>query len=53
LPPLYRDARLTVIAGVLREKSLVLFQRFFSDCANTYWAESLLSRYTLDQLISQ
>ena len=49
LPPLYRDAQLTVISGVLRENSLALFQRFFIDSGNPYWADSLLSRYTLDQ----
>ena len=49
LPPLYRDAQLTVISGVLRENSLALFQRFFVDSGNPYWADSLLSRYTLDQ----
>ncbi|MDX2451673.1 MAG: nucleoside deaminase [Desulfosarcina sp.] len=51
-PPLYRDAQLTVIAGVLRANSLVLFQRFFTDSGNPYWADSLLSRYTLDQPVS-
>lgn len=51
LYPLYRDAQLVVIPGVLREKSLALFQRFFANPANDYWADSLLSRYTLDQPI--
>ena len=49
LPPLYRDAKLTVIPGVLRKNSLVLFQRFFADSDNPYWSNSLLSRYTLAQ----
>lgn len=49
LPPLYRDAQLTVISGVLRKSSLVLFQRFFADSGNPYWSDSLLSRYTLAQ----
>jgi tRNA(adenine34) deaminase len=49
LSPLYRDTHLTVVAGVLREKSLSLFQRFFADSGNPYWADSLLSRYTLNQ----
>jgi tRNA(adenine34) deaminase len=48
-PPLYRDAQLTVIPGVLRKNSLALFQRFFANAGNPYWADSLLSRYTLDQ----
>lgn len=50
LTPLYRDARLTVISGVLRGESLILFQRFFTRTGNRYWADSLLSRYTLDQM---
>jgi len=49
LPPLYRNAKLTVISGVMRANSLLLFQRFFADSGNPYWADSLLSRYTLDQ----
>ncbi|BBO76471.1 tRNA-specific adenosine deaminase [Desulfosarcina widdelii] len=50
LAPLYRDARLTITAGVLREQSLALFRLFFADSGNPYWADSLLCRYTLDQL---
>lgn len=49
MAPLYRDAEPVVIAGVARPESLALFQRFFSDSRNTYWAGSLLSRYTLNQ----
>jgi tRNA(adenine34) deaminase len=49
LPPLYRNAQLTVIAGVLRTNSLLLFQQFFADSGNPYWADSMLSRHTLDQ----
>ncbi|MBC2744576.1 MAG: nucleoside deaminase [Desulfosarcina sp.] len=52
LPTLYRDTQLTVISGVLRENSLALFQRFFADSGNPYWADSLLSRYTLKQPVS-
>lgn len=52
LPPLYRNAKLTVISGVLRINSLLLFKRFFADSANPYWADSLLSRYTLAQKVS-
>ena len=52
LPPLYRNAQLTVISGFLRTNSLLLFQRFFADSGNPYWADSLLSRYTLDQPVS-
>lgn len=52
LPVLYRDTQLTVTPGVLREDSLALFQRFFAESGNPYWADSLLSRYTLAQAIS-
>jgi tRNA(adenine34) deaminase len=51
MTPLFRDARLIVVPGLLREKSLALFQRFFANAENTYWADSLLSRYTLAQSI--
>jgi len=47
--PLFRDARVVVVPGLLREDSLQLFQRFFADPGNAYWGDSLLSRYTLDQ----
>ncbi len=49
LPPLYRDADLTVVPGVLRKDSLLLFRRFFTDSGNPYWTDSPLSRYTLAQ----
>lgn len=52
LPPLYRNAKLTVIPGVLRSDSLLLFQQFFADSGNPYWADSLLSRYTLNPPVS-
>ncbi len=52
LSPLYRDSSLTVVAGVLRARSVALFQRFFTDSGNAYWADSLLSRYTLEQSIA-
>lgn len=52
LAPLYRDAALTVTAGVLREQSLALFRRFFANSGSAYWADSLLCRYTLEQTLS-
>ncbi len=45
--PLYRDAGMTVVAGVRRDESLDLFARFFRDPANDYWQGSHLSEYTL------
>ncbi|MDL2328895.1 nucleoside deaminase [Desulfosarcina sp. OttesenSCG-928-A07] len=49
LAPLYRDAAITLVPGVMRKDSLLLFQEFFADAENTYWKDSLLSRYTLGQ----
>jgi len=49
LPPLYRDRRITIVPRVLRRESLALFQSFFRNPANSYWAGSLLARYTLAQ----
>lgn len=49
MSPLYRDATVTVVPGVLRAASLRLFQRFFAAPGNTYWADSPLCRYTLGQ----
>ena len=49
LPPLYSGAGISVVPGVLREESLALFRKFFSDPANLYWKGSLLAGYTLSQ----
>jgi tRNA(adenine34) deaminase len=49
LPPLYREMDILVIPDILRSESLGLFQRFFNMEGNSYWAESLLCRYTLAQ----
>jgi len=51
LPPLYREAQLTVVSAVMRRESLSLFQQFFSDQKNGYWSDSMLSRYTLNQAL--
>ena len=47
LNPLYRDARVELVGGLLRRDALVLFQEFFRE--HDYWAGSLLARYTLEQ----
>jgi tRNA(adenine34) deaminase len=47
LPALYSSRPVSIVSHVLREKSLDLFRSFFSNPANTYWKDSLLSRYTL------
>lgn len=49
LSPLYRDLEISVTGNILREESLVLFKRFFSEPGNLYLKDSLLARYTLDQ----
>ena len=47
LPPLYKDMEVEIVPGVLRRESLALFGRFFQQY--TYWQDSLLAKYTLDQ----
>jgi tRNA(adenine34) deaminase len=49
LPPLYRDSGMVLCPGVLRERSLRLFQAFFRRPENRYWKGSLLETYTLAQ----
>lgn len=53
LNPLYREMNVTVIPHILREESLRLFQIFFSTADNTYWHDSLLSRYTIGQKLPE
>lgn len=47
LPPLYKNSEIRVIGHVLREQSLELFYRFFSNPENTYLQGTLLAEYTL------
>ncbi len=47
--PLYSEAGMTIIPGVMRAESLDLFIRFFENPDNRYWTESLLETYTLSQ----
>lgn len=49
MTPLYEDAKIEVVPGVLREKSLDLFCDFFNKEGNTYWKDSFLEAYTLEQ----
>ncbi len=49
MAPLYKDANIEVVPGVLREKSLDLFYEFFNKETNQYWKNSFLEAYTLDQ----
>ena len=47
LPPLYKNKDISLVKGIMRSRSLELFARFFMKPDNTYWKDSLLSRYTL------
>ena len=49
LPRLYAESGIYISGGLLREKSLALFQAFFRDPRQSYWRGSLLARYTLAQ----
>ena len=49
LKPLYKNSPITVVAHVMRTESLLLFQTYFSNPANSYWKNSLLAEYTLAQ----
>lgn len=49
LNPLYRDLGVEIVAGVMRQESLALFQQFFTQDTNRYLQGSLLARYTLAQ----
>lgn len=49
LPLLYQKRQITILNGIMREKSLELFKSFFNNPLNNYWKDSLLSNYTLDQ----
>jgi tRNA(adenine34) deaminase len=51
LTPLYKESGVTIVSGVLRSKSLALFQGFFRNPENRYWKNSLLERYTLEQVL--
>lgn len=49
LKPLYCNMAVEITAGILREESLQLFKRFFSEDTNGYWRDSYLAEYTLNQ----
>jgi tRNA(adenine34) deaminase len=49
LSPLYRDLKVDVTAGILREDGLGLFKDFFANPENDYLRDSLLATYTLNQ----
>ncbi|MCP3892128.1 MAG: nucleoside deaminase [Desulfobulbaceae bacterium] len=49
LNPLYAAMNVQTIGAVLRKDSLALFQEFFKE--HSYWQDSLLSKYTLEQSV--
>ena len=49
MPPLYKNCEIEVVPGVLRQKSLDLFYKFFNKEANLYWKDSYLETYTRQQ----
>ncbi len=49
LKPLYSSMDVSIVSGVLRDKSLEMFQRFFKRPDNNYLNDTLLARYTLEQ----
>ena len=53
LTPLYRDISVTIIPHIMRRESLELFKIFFANPDNTYWQDSTLARYTLEQIAAE
>ncbi len=49
LPTLYKNSDIEIVPGVMREKSLSLFCKFFKNKSNRYWKNSLLEKYTIEQ----
>jgi len=53
LAPLYQEMSTAITPHVLRRESLKLFKAFFADQDNTYWQDSPLARYTLEQIAAE
>lgn len=51
MPQLYKKSKIDVVPGVLREKSLDLFGKFFNKETNLYWKDSYLEKYTIEQAL--
>jgi len=49
LTPLYKNHQISIVPNILRDESLELFKAYFADPKTTYWKESLLADYTLNQ----
>jgi len=53
LTPLYREMSVAITPHILRREILELFKIFFTDPDNTYWQDSPLARYTLQQIAAE
>jgi tRNA(adenine34) deaminase len=49
LNPFYQDMEIKVAPRILRQESLMLFKKFFSDAQNSYLQGTMLAKYTLNQ----
>jgi tRNA(adenine34) deaminase len=49
---IYFENRPEILGGVKRKESLLLFKKFFSDPAQSYWKDSLLCDYTMNIILS-
>ena len=49
MTPLYKNSGITIVPHIMRQESLALFKTFFNNPENSYWKNSLLAQYTLQQ----
>lgn len=47
LNPLYRQAGISIVPGILRAESAKLLKTYFQTPGNTYWKDSLLARHAV------
>ncbi len=50
MPPLYKNREISIVPYVMRQESLDFFKTYFSNPENDYWRDSLLAKYTLEQV---
>ncbi|MFC1858548.1 nucleoside deaminase [Thermodesulfobacteriota bacterium] len=49
LAPLYKNCPIIITSDILRHESVALLKDYFTNPENTYWGQSLLAEYTLNQ----
>jgi tRNA(adenine34) deaminase len=49
MTPLYKNNGITIVPHIMRQESLTLFKTFFNNLENSYWQNSLLAQYTIQQ----